>query len=71
MEKLEIGDNVEIVEYGNIVALNDEAEVTCKDNMPHLIGQKGVVLFYRCGKYTLSGIVGKSFPFYRDQLKKI
>jgi hypothetical protein len=69
--KLKIGDKVEIVEYGNIETYNDEAEISTKDSMPQLIGQKGTIEIIKGIQYGISGVDGKYFPFFRDQLKLI
>lgn len=71
MDKLQIGDRVEIVEYGHIININDECDVTTEDSMPQLIGQIGVIEVIKLGKYGIKGIIGKYFPFCKDQLKKI
>jgi hypothetical protein len=71
-EKLEVGDSVEIVEYGNVISKNDEAEVITEDSMPELVGQKGIIdQRNKFNKYAVKGIVGKYAWFNKDQLKKI
>lgn len=71
MDDIKVGDEVEVINYGHIEWSNDECEVILKDSKPNLIGQKGKVEIIKLGKYGISGIIGKYYPFNKDQLKKL
>lgn len=72
MDKLEVGDKVEIVEYGQIEWANDESEVFTRDIMPDLVGQKGTITAKNSlGKFAVNGIIGKYAWYNKDQLKKL
>ena len=70
--KLQKGDTVEIVEYGNLISFFIDGKLVPVDTMKNIVGMVGTVDYYdiKTRKYAVKGIPGKYACYNREQLKQ-